>query len=205
MEILDPNPAVKLTDYLRQVGLTGTKVSCGQGGCGACTVMLSHKKPDGTTIHRPINACLRLLCTLDGMLVTTTEGIGSVHKGLDPTQVCIARYNGSQCGFCTPGFVMNTHAFLQQNPSASEQEIEDIYGGNLCRCTGYRSILHSMRTLASDYDAASDKTQRCLIDPSFYVNFKKEMTPIKLEELPGYIPHQEPFILKRIITITIVL
>jgi len=188
VEIVDPNPAVKLTDYLCQVGLTGTKVSCGQGGCGACTVMLSHKKPDGTTIHRPINACLRLLCTLDGMLVTTTEGIGSVHKGLDPTQVRIAQCNGSQCGFCTPGFVMNTHAFLQQKPSACQQEIEDIYGGNLCRCTGYRSILHGMRTLASDYDAATDKTQQCLIDPSFYVHFKKEMAPIRMEELPGYDP-----------------
>lgn len=185
-EIVDPDPALKLTDYLSQVGLSGTKVCCGQGGCGACTVMLSHKKQDGTIVHRPINACLRLLCTLDGVLVTTTEGIGSVHKGLDPTQVCIAKRNGSQCGFCTPGFVMNTHAFLQQKPSACEQEIEDIYGGNLCRCTGYRSILHSMRTLASDYDANSDKTQECLIDPSFYVHFKKEMTPIQLEKLPGY-------------------
>ncbi len=186
--IPDPDPAVKLTDYLREVGLTGTKVGCGQGGCGACTVMLSYKKPDGTTAHRPINACLRLLVSLDGMLVTTTEGIGSVHKGLDPTQVCIAKYNGSQCGFCTPGFVMNTHAFLQQNPSPTQQEIEDIYGGNLCRCTGYRPILHSARTLAKDYDAAADETQECVIDPSFYVNFKKGMTPISLEELPGYDP-----------------
>lgn len=186
VEILDPDPSVKLTDYLSQVGLTGTKVSCGQGGCGACTVMLSQKKPDGTTMHRPINACLRLLCTLDGMLVTTTEGIGSVHKGLDPTQVCIARCNGSQCGFCTPGFVMNTHAFLQKKPSATQQEMEDIYGGNLCRCTGYRPILQGMRTLASDYDADSDKTQCCLIDPGFYVNFKDKMTPIHLEELSGY-------------------
>lgn len=186
IEISDPDPALKLTDYLHEVGLTGTKVGCGQGGCGACTVMLSHKKPDGSTVHRPINACLRLLCTLDGILVTTTEGIGSVHRGLDPTQVCIAKYNGSQCGFCTPGFVMNTHAFLQQNPSPSQQEIEDIYGGNLCRCTGYRPILHGMRTFACDYDAAADKTQKCLIDPSFYVNFKKEMTPINLDDLPRY-------------------
>lgn len=186
VEISNPDPNVRLTDYLREVGLTGTKVSCGQGGCGACTVMLSHKKSDGTTVHRPINACLRLLCTLDGMLVTTTEGIGSVHKGLDPTQVCIAKYNGSQCGFCTPGFVMNTHAFLQQNPSRTQQQIENIYGGNLCRCTGYRPILQSMRTFASDYDAAADKTQKCLIDPSFYVNFKKEMTPINLDDLPRY-------------------
>lgn len=186
VEISNPNPSIMLTDYLREVGLTGTKVGCGQGGCGACTVMLSHKKPDGTTIHRPINACLRLLCTVDGMLVTTTEGIGSVHCGLDPTQVCIAKYNGSQCGFCTPGFVMNTQAFLQKNPSPSQQEIEDIYGGNLCRCTGYRPILQSMRTFACDYDAAADKTQKCLIDPSFYVNFKKEMTSIDLDKLPRY-------------------
>lgn len=186
VEIPNPDPAIRLTDYLREVGLTGTKVSCGQGGCGACTVMLSHKKSDGTTVHRPINACLRPLSALDGMLVTTTEGIGSVHKGLDPTQVCIAKYNGSQCGFCTPGFVMNTHAFLQQNPKRSQQEIEDIYGGNLCRCTGYRPILQSMRTFACDYDSKDDKTQKCLIDPSFFVMFKKEMTPINLDKLPGF-------------------
>lgn len=192
VDISNPDPSIKLVDYLREVGLTGTKVSCGQGGCGACTVMLSHKKADGTTVHRPINACLRLLCTLDGMLVTTTEGIGSVHKGLDPTQVCIAKYNGSQCGFCTPGFVMNTHAFLQQRPCPSQQEIEDIYGGNLCRCTGYRPILHSMRTFAHDYDAAADQTQKCLIDPSFYVNFKEKMTPIHLDELPAYSHSPQP-------------
>lgn len=186
VEISNPDPTVKLTDYLREVGLTGTKVGCGQGGCGACTVMLSHKKTDGTTVHRPINACLRLLCTLDGMLVTTTEGIGSVHKGLDPTQVCVAKYNGSQCGFCTPGFVMNTHAYLQQHPSPSQQDIENIYGGNLCRCTGYRPILQGMRTFASDYNAEADTTQKCLIDPTFYVNFKNEMTPINLEKLPEF-------------------
>ena len=186
VEIANPDPSVKLTDYLHEVGLTGTKVSCGQGGCGACTVMLSDKKADGTTVHRPINACLRLLSTVDGMLITTVEGVGSVHNGLDPTQVCIAKYNGSQCGFCTPGFVMNTHAFLQQKEAPSQQEIEDIYGGNLCRCTGYRPILHGMRTLASDYDATTDKTQKCLIDPSFFVNFKKGMTRPRLEELPGY-------------------
>ena len=129
-------------------------------------------------------------------MVTTTEGIGSVHKGLDPTQLCIAKYNGSQCGFCTPGFVMNTHAFLQQNPSPSQQEIENIYGGNLCRCTGYRPILHGMRTLACDYDADADESQKCLIDPSFYVHCKKEITPINMEDLPGYDRQQEPFISK---------
>lgn len=190
VEIHHPDPTLKLTDYLREVGLTGTKVSCGQGGCGACTVMLSHQKPDGSPFHRPVNACLRLLCSVDGMLVTTTEGIGSVHKGLDPTQVCIAKFNGSQCGFCSPGFVMNTHAFLQKNPSPSKQDIEDIYGGNLCRCTGYRPILDGMRTFASDYDPETDKTQKCLIDPTFYVNFKNKLTSIDLEKLPEYDPKE---------------
>ena len=156
-----------LTDYLHGIGLTGTKVGCGQGGCGACTVMLSHRDPQtGTAIHRAINACLRPICSLDGMMVTTTEGIGNVHEGLDPVQHCIAMHNGTQCGFCTPGFVMTAHAFLQKKPAPSEREIEDIFGGNLCRCTGYRPILHAVRTLAGDYDAAADQTQKCLIDPS---------------------------------------
>src|SRR5579859_4718419 len=85
--IPDPNPTVLLTDYLHSVGLTGTKVGCGQGGCGACTVMLSHRDLlTGTPVHRAVNACLRPLCAVDGMAVTTTEGIGNVHEGLDPVQ-----------------------------------------------------------------------------------------------------------------------
>ena len=174
-----------LTDYLHGIGLTGTKVGCGQGGCGACTVMLSHRDPHtGAPVHRAINACLRPLCALDGMMVTTTEGIGSVHDGLDPVQHCIAMNNGTQCGFCTPGFVMNAHAFLQQKPAPSQQEIEDIFGGNLCRCTGYRPILHAVRTLARDYDAAADRTQKCLIDPSYPVPRRSELARIDLDQLP---------------------
>jgi xanthine dehydrogenase/oxidase len=183
--LTDPDPTVLLTDYLHQIGLTGTKVGCGQGGCGACTVMLSHRDPaTGAPVHRAVNACLRPLCALDGMMVTTVEGIGSVHSGLDPTQYCIAKYNGTQCGFCTPGFVMNTHAFLQHNKAPTQQEIEDIYGGNLCRCTGYRPILHGMRTLARDYDAAHDATQKCLIDPSFPLECQGELAQVRLDRLP---------------------
>src|SRR3984957_4068128 len=121
--IRDPDPTVMLTDYLHGIGLTGTKVGCGQGGCGACTVMLSHR--DALTnepVHRAVNACLRPLCAVAGMMVTTTEGIGNVHDGLDPTQYCVAAHNGSQCGFCTPGFVMNAHAFLKHRPAPSQQQ-----------------------------------------------------------------------------------
>jgi xanthine dehydrogenase/oxidase len=187
----NPDPTVMLTDYLQSINLTGTKVGCGQGGCGACTVMLSHREPArGDIVHRAVNACLRPLCSLDGMCVTTTEGIGSVHEGLDPVQFCIAAHNGTQCGFCTPGFVMNAHAFFQENPGATQKEIEDIFGGNLCRCTGYRPILHAVRTLASDYDAASDRTQKCEIDPSFPIRCRQALTQLELENLlrPGEPP-----------------
>jgi xanthine dehydrogenase/oxidase len=183
--ISNPNPTVMLTDYLHSIGLTGTKVGCGQGGCGACTVMLSHRDPvSDTPVHRAVNACLRPLCSLDGMMVTTTEGIGSVREGLDPAQHCIAAHNGTQCGFCTPGFVMNAHAFLQQNRQPTQQGIEDIFGGNLCRCTGYRPILQSVRTLARDYDATKDQTQKCQIDPSSPVRSRGELARISLDQLP---------------------
>jgi xanthine dehydrogenase/oxidase len=183
--IPNPDPTLLLVDYLHSIGLTGTKVGCGQGGCGACTVMLSQRDAfTNTPIHRAVNACLRPLCAVDGMMVTTTECIGSVHDQLDPTQFCIAAHNGTQCGFCTPGFVMNAHALLQQKPAASQQEIEDGFGGNLCRCTGYRSILHGVRTLAHDYDAAKDGTPKCLIDPTFPIRARSELARIDLCVLP---------------------
>jgi xanthine dehydrogenase/oxidase len=186
VEIPNPDPAVLLVEYLHSLGLTGTKVGCGQGGCGACTVMLSKLTPaTSTPVHKAVNACLRPLCAVDGMMVTTTEGIGSVHGQLDPTQYGIAANNGTQCGFCTPGFVMNAHAFLQQKPAATEREIEDIFGGNLCRCTGYRPILQAVRTLASDHDPATDRTQKCLIDPSFPVQRRTELARIDLAALPS--------------------
>lgn len=185
--IENPDPTILLTDYLHSVGLTGTKLGCWQGGCGACTVMISHRDPStGQAVHRPVNSCLRPLCAVDGMVVTTTEGIGNVHDGLDPAQYCIARENGSQCGFCTPGFVMNTHAYLQHNPEATQQQLESIFGGNLCRCTGYRPILSAVRTLACDYDAKCDKSQKCMIDPSFEVKVNEKLAVIDLDRLPAH-------------------
>jgi len=182
----NPDPTLLLVDYLHSIGLTGTKVGCGQGGCGACTVMLSHRLTEDEVIHQSVNSCLRLLVAVDGYMVTTTEGIGNVHAGLDPAQYCIAKNNGSQCGFCTPGFVMNTHAYLQSHPDATLGDLEKIYGGNLCRCTGYRPILTGVRTLASDYQAENDKSQQCLVDPSFDVQVKNNLTTIDLQELPTF-------------------
>ncbi|MBI3930292.1 MAG: molybdopterin-dependent oxidoreductase [Armatimonadetes bacterium] len=168
VRIAHPDPAVTLSEYLHGTGLTGTRVGCGQGGCGACTVMLSHRHPvDGTPVHRAINACLKPLCALDGMAVTTVEGLGNVRDGLDPAQFCIAAGNGTQCGFCTPGFAVNAHVLLRNQPSATQQQVEDSFGGNICRCTGYRPILQALRSLASDYDPVDDPNTPCEIDDCF--------------------------------------
>ena len=182
-QIDDPDPSLLLSDYLRESGLTGTKVGCGQGGCGACTVMLSRRGPEGDD-HRPINACLRSLAAVAGCHVTTVEGIGSFHDGLDPVQHRIALSNGTQCGFCTPGFVMNAHAFLRNHSRPSQQEMEDQFGGNLCRCTGYRPILHAMRSFAHDYDPSADPIPPCEVDPSTPLRVRSAPRPIELDGVP---------------------
>jgi xanthine dehydrogenase/oxidase len=170
--IAQPDPTVLLVDWLRSsaVGLTGTKKACAQGGCGACTVMLSRWDSDLAAVeHLAINSCLRPLCSLDGMEITTVEGTGSTRTELSPVQYRIAKENGSQCGYCTPGFVMNMHAFLinNQGRDITQQEIEDIFDGNLCRCTGYRAILYGMRHFASDWGPADeDGCLKTYIDPS---------------------------------------
>jgi xanthine dehydrogenase/oxidase len=137
----DPSPTLLLLDYLRAtVGLTGTKGSCRQGGCGACTVMM-----DGLSI----NACLRPLVACDGRAITTTEGVGNGRDGYSKVQAAIAEGNGSQCGFCTPGWVMNMHSLLAQNPKATPADVERQFDGNICRCTGYRPILASFHKLVA--------------------------------------------------------
>lgn len=97
----DPSPSLLLSDWLRSLGLTGTKIGCGEGGCGACTVIVM----GSDSVPRVINACLRLLCACDGLAITTVEGLGSHDKGFSPAMAAIAHGQGSQCGFCTPGWV----------------------------------------------------------------------------------------------------
>jgi len=160
------DPSLLIVDYLRRpdVGLTGTKKVCGQGGCGACTVMLSTwSEAAGAAEHRAVNACLRPLATLDGCAVTTVEGAGSVAEALGPVQYAVAVNNGSQCGFCTPGWVMTMHAHLAaagEDPG-TQQEIEELFDGNLCRCTGYRPILYAMKQFAGDWTPCGDDCMHC--------------------------------------------
>ncbi|PNW76169.1 hypothetical protein CHLRE_12g545101v5 [Chlamydomonas reinhardtii] len=145
---------VTLLQFLRENGLTGTKLGCGEGGCGACTVMLSSWE-DGKVQHRSANACLCPLYAVEGMQVVTVEGLGNTRDGLHPVQQKLAVMHGSQCGFCTPGFVMSMYSLLRSSTEPpSEDDIEDALGGNLCRCTGYRPILDAFKTFAKTDPAA---------------------------------------------------
>ena len=98
--------------------------------------------------HFSLNACLAPLCAMQGMAVTTVEGIGSIKRGLHPVQERLAHMHGSQCGFCTPGIVMSMYTLLRNNPRPSAEAVEHAFAGNLCRCTGYRPILDAYKTFS---------------------------------------------------------
>ncbi|KAI0525010.1 hypothetical protein KFK09_004400 [Dendrobium nobile] len=139
-----------LLQYLREINLTGTKLGCGEGGCGACTVMVSdYDRSARKSVHYAVNACLAPLYSVEGMHIITVEGLGSCQSGLHPVQEALAQAHGSQCGFCTPGFVMSMYALLRSNKvPPSEEQIEECLSGNLCRCTGYRPIIDAFRVFA---------------------------------------------------------
>jgi carbon-monoxide dehydrogenase small subunit len=134
---LNAPAGARLLDVLRDIGhLTGTKEGCGEGECGACSVLL-----DGDVVC----ACLVLAQTVDGCEVTTVEGLPS-RLGVDmhPVQHHVVNAMGTQCGFCTPGVVVSAVALLEQNPNADQAQILDGLSGNLCRCTGYGRIVQAV-------------------------------------------------------------
>ena len=146
----DIDPEITLLEYLRGIGLTGTKLGCAEGGCGACTVVVSQFNPTTKKIyHASVNACLAPLVSVDGKHVITVEGIGNVKRP-HPAQERIAKSNGSQCGFCTPGIVMSLYALLRNDTDPSEHAIEEAFDGNLCRCTGYRPILEAAQSFSTE-------------------------------------------------------
>ncbi|KAI5855810.1 Molybdopterin-binding domain of aldehyde dehydrogenase-domain-containing protein [Tricharina praecox] len=149
VEIDTIDPEVTLLEYLRGIGLTGTKLGCAEGGCGACTVVVSQYNPTTKKIyHASVNACLAPLVSVDGKHVITVEGIGNTAKP-HPVQERIAKMHGSQCGFCTPGIVMSLYALVRNNPEPTETDVEEAFDGNLCRCTGYRPILDAAQTFST--------------------------------------------------------
>ncbi len=134
------SPSVTLLDVLRnQLELTGTKYGCGEGECGACSVLLDSKI---------VNSCLILAVECEGSQVVTIEGLAADGE-LHPIQQAFVAKGAVQCGFCTPGMIMAAYALLQDNPSPTEHEVKRGLEGNLCRCTGYRKIVDAVMSLAN--------------------------------------------------------
>lgn len=129
----------RLLDLIREdLHLVGTKEGCGEGECGACTVVV-----DG----RPVNSCLMLAPQVAGKEITTIEGLAPGGR-LHPIQRAFVEKGAVQCGFCTPGFIMSVYALLARNPHPTDEEIMTALEGNLCRCTGYAKILDAVRYAA---------------------------------------------------------
>lgn len=136
---LDVEPRWLLSDVLRhQLGLTGTHVGCEQGVCGSCTVLV-----DG----QPQRSCLLFAVQAEGHEITTIEGL-TPEQGLSPLQAAFEEHHALQCGFCTPGMIVTAEALLRTCPNPDEARIRDVISGNVCRCTGYQSIVEAVLSAA---------------------------------------------------------
>lgn len=128
-------PNRTLLEVLRDdLGLTGAKEGCGEGACGACTILL-----DG----RPIRSCLTLAVEIQGKTITTIEGLAEGSQ-LHPVQQAFVKHGSIQCGFCSPGMILTAKALLDENPHPTEQEAREAIAGNVCRCTGYSKIVEAI-------------------------------------------------------------
>jgi aerobic-type carbon monoxide dehydrogenase small subunit (CoxS/CutS family) len=132
-------PHLTLVEVLRdKLGLTGTKKSCNEGECGACTVLMDNK---------PVASCLVLAMDAQNKSITTIEGLAE-GENLHPLQVAFVRFGGIQCGYCTPGMIMSAKALLDNNADPTPLEVREAISGNLCRCTGYQQIVDSVMEAA---------------------------------------------------------
>ncbi|HJU63893.1 MAG TPA: (2Fe-2S)-binding protein [Candidatus Binatia bacterium] len=135
----DVEPRLLLSHFLREnIGLTGTHIGCVVGECGACSVLLDGKI---------VKSCLHFAVQADGREVTTVEGLAKDGE-LSPIQEAFIKHYAFQCGYCTPGMIMTSHALVQRNPNPSEEEIRKALAGNLCMCTGYVQIVEAVKDAA---------------------------------------------------------
>ncbi|XP_011310367.1 xanthine dehydrogenase [Fopius arisanus] len=203
-EVVDASvdPEWTLLQYLRtKLRLTGTKLGCAEGGCGACTVMVSkYDRKKSQLVHLAVNACLAPVCSMHGLSVTTIEGLGSTRTKLHPIQERLAKAHGSQCGFCTPGIIMSMYALLRTKPVPTMHDLEVAFQGNLCRCTGYRPIIEGLRTFTEEWEQSQiakglsgGSTAACALgDACCRRQFTSEPTEVfNSKEFTPYDPSQE--------------
>ncbi|MFC4776424.1 (2Fe-2S)-binding protein [Paenibacillus sp. GCM10023252] len=145
------SPTRRLLDLLREdLRLTGTKIGCEVGRCGACMVLV-----DG----HPVNACLLMAYQCQGRTIETIEGVSPPASGLHPIQKAIVEEGGLQCGYCTPGMVISLKALLERQPCPTREETEEALCGNLCRCTGYEGLLRAVAKVSTQDSDVSDNQQ----------------------------------------------
>ena len=168
IEIRDPDPNETLLNYVRtKLRKTGTKEGCAEGGCGACTIVLGELK-NNNIIYKSINSCITFLPTLAGKQLILVEDLVSEKNLLHPVQEAMVKYHGSQCGFCTPGFIMSLFSMFKNYSKLKDEVIKDSIAGNLCRCTGYQPIIKAAKSL----------NKKNKID-TFYKNKKKTIYLLK--------------------------
>jgi aerobic-type carbon monoxide dehydrogenase small subunit (CoxS/CutS family) len=141
-------PGDLLLDVLRREGYFGVKRGCETGECGACTVLVN---------GRAVNSCLMFAAQAQGCEILTIEGVAQ-GDALDPIQEAFLDHGAVQCGFCTPGMILNTKALLEHNPNPSEEEVRDLLAGNLCRCTGYKKPVEAVLAAAQACRRKSKKS-----------------------------------------------
>lgn len=191
---IDPPADETLLNTVRNLGLKGTKEGCASGDCGACTVLIG-ERTDNKVSYRTVNACLAPTGQYEGMHVVTVEGLASVPesssadqtaKQLHPAQDEMIQCHGSQCGYCTPGFVMSLAALVEQDAPAVRETVLEGISGNLCRCTGYRPIVdagiaalqrkHTSRlAMSSAFDALTQSTGSAMARPGSEAELQAEL------------------------------
>lgn len=205
VELHNVDPATTLLSYIRsETRFKGPKRGCGEGGCGACSVIISKYNPETREVKESsINSCLALLCSVDGCAVTTSEGLGNSQASFHAVQKRISAFHGTQCGFCTPGMTMaiysclkhtqqlrskspamdgNGAAAARQVAGSTSAELERALQGNICRCTGYRPLLDVCKSFASDVDLEDLGINTCWANNA----------EAKHENLPPYNPKMDP-------------
>ncbi|HID39066.1 MAG TPA: xanthine dehydrogenase small subunit [Calditrichaeota bacterium] len=157
-------PTTTALNYLRSLpGHRGVKEGCAEGDCGACTVVLAELATDNKLTYKAVNSCLLFLPQLHGKALLTVENLKTKNGALHPVQQALIETHGSQCGFCTPGFVMSLYALYQNKTSYTRSDAEEALAGNLCRCTGYRPILQAAEKVLKTNAGATQEEENHLI------------------------------------------
>jgi xanthine dehydrogenase small subunit len=176
------SPTMTVLDWLRTIArLTGTKEGCAEGDCGACTIAVARMR-DGALRYEAVNSCLMVLPQLDGCAVLTVEGVADGER-LHPAQQALLDADATQCGFCTPGFVMSMVALQQEGGATSDDAIHEALAGNLCRCTGYRAIVDACRRLPPASPAPEPHPAPPSRSHAYQAGDQTFLAPATLEEL----------------------